>query len=316
MSIIFEMCPCVMMFWLNVIDIALLTNTNIYAIKYNRAGNTSMSPTKLLSNITSVTSLVPTKVPRKWSNIKSISIKTTNSVALPIYNKTPEELELIRMLAKEDAKERYEEGLKNDAGDDGEGKGGKEKKKRKIDTPLAKALKKQKAAADEETKKRDVNDDEEEETKEKATKKSSKKKRKESIDTTEDDEAVVAKKVSKTPKSSKKKKRKESIDTTLDGEEKAKTPKSSKKIKSSSDDGDSNTSKDFISSKKFIGAKKGYVFKKSSRGLGYYKDVLPVVDKIALASLTKKSSGSGGRKSMGHGMKRKGKGGGRSRRSY
>lgn len=39
----------------------------------------------------------------------------------------------------------------------------------------------------------------------------------------------------------------------------------------------------FISSKKFQGAKKGYVFKKSTYGLGYYKDVLPVVDDDVIA---------------------------------
>ena len=39
----------------------------------------------------------------------------------------------------------------------------------------------------------------------------------------------------------------------------------------------------FISSKKFQGAKKGYVFKKSTNGLGYYKDVLPVVGDDVIA---------------------------------
>ena len=29
----------------------------------------------------------------------------------------------------------------------------------------------------------------------------------------------------------------------------------------------------FIPSKKFIGAKKGYVFKKDTKGLGYYNDI-------------------------------------------
>ena len=30
---------------------------------------------------------------------------------------------------------------------------------------------------------------------------------------------------------------------------------------------------EFIPSKKFIGAKKGYVFKKDTKGLGYYNDI-------------------------------------------
>ena len=115
---------------------------------------------------------------------------------------------------------------------------------------------------------------------------------------------------------SSKKKRKESVDSTTAQDEpkkkEDKTPKSSTKKHQAlipEEEG-------FISSKKFKGAKKGYVFRKSTKGLGYYKDVLPVVDKAALASLVSKSRGGGSRKSMGHGMKKKGKGGGRSRRSY
>jgi len=68
----------------------------------------------------------------------------------------------------------------------------------------------------------------------------------------------------------------------------------------------------FIFAKKFSGPKKGYVFKKSKLGIGYHKDVLPVVDKALLAGVGKKTS-RGSRKSMGHSMKKK-KGG--SRTSY
>ena len=32
------MCPCVMIFWLNALDIVLLTNTNIYTIKAHSKG--------------------------------------------------------------------------------------------------------------------------------------------------------------------------------------------------------------------------------------------------------------------------------------
>jgi len=269
-----------------------------------------MSPTKLIDNITSITSLVPTKVPRKWSNIRSISVKTTNSVALPIYNKTHEELEVIKLLAKEEKEQMKNEEVEKKKGEDD---GSSSKKKRKIaNTPLAKALKKQKAAEEEkEDEKKDVV------VEKKSSKKSAKKKRKESLDATEEEEAVVK----KTPKSSKKK-RKESIDSTTAEDEpkkkEAKTPKSSsKKHKALIPEEEG-----FISSKKFKGAKKGYVFKKSTKGLGYYKDVLPVVDKAAMARFSGRIGG-GGRKSMGHGIsvpstgkKKKGKSGGRSRRSY
>ena len=77
-----------------------------------------MSPSKLLANIQAVCTVVPTKVPQKWSNVRSISIKTTNSVALPIYNKTPEELEQIRMLAREDKHDVVEAKLVTDVNAD------------------------------------------------------------------------------------------------------------------------------------------------------------------------------------------------------
>jgi len=269
-----------------------------------------MSPTKLIDNITSITSLVPTKVPRKWSNIRSISVKTTNSVALPIYNKTHEELEVIKLLAKEEKEQVKNEDEKKKKG--GEDDGSSKKKRKMANTPLAKALKKQKAAEGEkEDEKKDVI------VEKKSSKKSAKKKRKESIDATEEDEAAVK----KTPKSSKKK-RKESVDSTTAEDEpkkkEAKTPKSSsKKHKALIPEEEG-----FISSKKFRGEKKGYVFRKSTKGLGYYKDVLPVVDKAAMARFSG-HIGGGGRKSMGHGIsvpstgkKKKGKSGGRSRRSY
>ena len=270
-----------------------------------------MSSTKLIDNITSITSLVPTKVPRKWSNIRSISVKTTNSVALPIYNKTHEELEVIKLLAKEEKEQMKNEVEKKEEG--GDVGSSSSKKKRKIaNTPLAKALKKQKAAEEEKgDEKTDVV------VEKKSSKKSAKKKRKESIDATSEEEAVVK----KMPKSSKKK-RNESVDSTTAEDEpkkkEAKTPKSSsKKHKALIPEEEG-----FISSKKFKGAKKGYVFKKSTKGLGYYKDVLPVVDKAAMARFSGRIGG-GGRKSMGHGIsvpstgkKKKGKSGGRSRRSY
>mmetsp|Transcript_31988 Transcript_31988/g.67698 ORF Transcript_31988/g.67698 Transcript_31988/m.67698 type:complete len:576 (+) Transcript_31988:104-1831(+) len=357
-----------------------------------KAGNTMMPPAKLLSNIQSICSDVPTKVPRKWSNIRSISIKTSASVALPIYNKTPEELEEIMKLAKEEEKQIVKD---ETTGDD------KGKKKRKMaaaaNSDLAKALKKQKAAeakeeaeeeevvqkpkksakkkrkesmdaaeqkaaeAKEETeeeevvqkpkksakkKRKETMDDAEKETtvtKPAKTPKSSKKKRKESIDSSNDDGAEVEAEAetevpAKTPKSSKKKKKKdvmEEAEETSVVKKEAKTPKSSKKQKSktedstvassvkktpkkSSNDDSESATKDanFIRSKKFAGAKKGYVFKKGTNGCGYYKDVLPVVDKAWLASLARKSGGGGGgRKSMGHSMKKK-KGGRSSRRSY
>jgi ribosome biogenesis protein UTP30 len=304
-----------------------------------KAGNTSMSSDKLLANIESICAIVPTKVPRKWSNIRSVSIKTSSSVALPIYNKTPEELEQIQKLAKDRIEAEVKEA-------DAEKKASK---KRKVaETPLAKALKKQKAAeeiekaeadddiVDEKPKKsakkkrkESIDDAVEEEVKKVAkTPKSSKKKRKESVDEEAGEEdAAEPKNTAKTPKSSKKKKT-ESVDEILE----SKTPKSSKKKKAvdpAEDDAPSTSTKKtpkkatstdekFISSKKFRGAKKGYVFKKGMYGCGYYKDDKPVVDKAVLAQFLGKlgrGGGGGGRKSMGGGMKQRKKGG-KGRRSY
>lgn len=261
-----------------------------------KAGNTGMSETKLLENIQSIAQVVPDKVPKKWSNIRSVSIKTSNSVALPIYNKTPQELEEIMRLAKEESKQAFENAE--------EEKTEKPSKKKKASTPLAKALKKQSS-----------------EQVEDATPATSGKKKKRDDESAIEEKTPKAKKLKEssadTATSTKKKKNSESAvekDTTAV----KKAPKSSKKTKT--DDKEANTKKtsktdsleeNFIPSKKFVGAKKGFVFTKGKKGLGYYKDIKPVVDKAFLASLGKR--GGGGRKSMGQTPRRRK---GSSRRSY
>ncbi|KAL7548675.1 hypothetical protein ACHAWF_011944, partial [Thalassiosira exigua] len=298
-----------------------------------KAGSTAMPPAKLLANVEAICAFVPTRVPRKWSNVRAISVKTSSSVSLPIYNKTPEELEEISKLARENKGVAEKEEEHEDAGD---------KKKRKMATPLSKALKKQKAAEGEKreggrsgaeqsskTKKtrKESLDGDEDLTEKSAT--SSKKKTKESIENKREDDVVE--KETNAPKSSKKKKkkRKESIDggnadaepknlripksakkerkapavekvVATDATKESKTPKSAKKRK---DKGDSADDADFVASKTFAGAKKGYAFRKDGRGTGYYKDVLPKVDAVWLAGLGK--SRGGGRKSVGHGMKKR-----------
>lgn len=370
-----------------------------------KAGSTAMPPSKLLANVEAICSAVPAKVPRKWSNVRSISIKTSASVALPIYNKTPEELEQIMRLAREEVKE-------GDAKDSEAGDGEKETKKRKMaaTTPLAKALKKQKAAeevevdakADESStksskkkkKRKATNDDDGAANVEAAvteakgaakTPKSSKKKRNDSIDGKEADKIedvvpeeaklsksakkkkrkqsvadstdgeVVAAKDTKTPKSSKKKQKEDPIAVVEEAAKETKKPKSSKKKqkedlteeeasekkglssktpKSSkkkqradeSAEGDKKTPKKkgakesptedaaFVPSRKFLGAKKGYVFRKDKSGVGYYRDVLPALDKAWLAGLGKKSSA--GMKSAGPSASKRKKGGRSGRTSF
>ena len=70
-----------------------------------KAGYTNMSTIHLMENIQAVISQAVLRIPRKWANIMSISIKTHQSVALPIYNKTREELQLIADMANIDSVE-------------------------------------------------------------------------------------------------------------------------------------------------------------------------------------------------------------------
>jgi len=271
-----------------------------------KAGNTGMDATKLLENIQSIAQVVPDKVPKKWANIRSVSIKTSSSVALPIYNKTPQELEEIMRLAKEEPEQVVEEE-----------KSEKATKKTKASTPLAKALKKQSSEENDvapatsiKKKKMDTESAVEKTPKTKKRKESTedamtsaKKKKKSDSDIEKIFDENDA--VKKTPKSSKKVKKDESIGEETTGAKK--TPKSTTKAKTDSLEGD------FVASKKFVGSKKGFVFTKGKKGLGYYKDVKPVVDKAFLASLSKRGGGGGGRKSMGQTPRRRK---GSSRRSY
>lgn len=49
-----------------------------------------MTDLQVAENITRSINDIVSKLPKKWSNIRSISIKTSDSVALPIYNKLPD----------------------------------------------------------------------------------------------------------------------------------------------------------------------------------------------------------------------------------
>jgi len=331
-----------------------------------KAGTTSMSPERLVENIAAIAEKAPFKVPRKWANVRSISIKTTESVALPIYNKSPEEIEELLYLARVEKKEGV------GGGEDTEEEKKKKKKRKEMaeSTPLGKALKKQKslekkakerndekpaeikddhddtAVKDKETKKAETVEKEEEKgTARKAKKAKKERKNAEAVvvppdddankDGDDDHEPIEEKLPTETPKSSKKKSKKKSkkeeSDVEPTNEEKenheqktsenatpAKTPKSFKKRKEMKETNDESTaatpatsktsdksstkkkSKEhkesksggdvdssptdaaFIPSKKFQGSKPGYVFRKDKKGLGYYKDAVPVVDEAWL----------------------------------
>ena len=303
-----------------------------------KVGNTGMSHIKLLDNITAVCESAPMKVPRKWCNVRSISIKTVDSVALPVYNRTPEELEHIAQLAKVGSTSTPSS-VSNEEDEEAKQKKKKVKSAMIVDTPLARALKKQKivntadAATDSNrTKKRKgTTDDENDESVIVVAKKASKSSNKKANTKSELFEEKEDKSVGTTTTSTKLSTKTKSMDTT--------TTTSSKKVKLNTNDESvvkspkkkkvdtkaggvkttTNEDNNFVSATKFTGSKKGYVFTKGKLGLGYYKDVVPVVDKLWRANLgsSSRGGGSGGnnRMSMGGGQSMKRKKGGK-RRSY
>ena len=229
-----------------------------------RAGNTGMPPKKLNENIQAIVAGAADKIPGKWGNIRSISIKLPDSTSLPVYNKTPEELEDIARLAgstREKAAAEEEEAKKKSK------KAASEEKKRKKElaakSPLVRALKKQKRA--------DADEEEKEEIPPSVAKSAKKKK-------VEKNEKTPSKSKSKPEitkedvKSEKKKKRKQSEDG---ADLSMKTKKESK------------SKEEFIPSKKFVGSKKGYAFHKGRKGVGYYVDNPPKVDEMAMAALAR-----------------------------
>lgn len=256
-----------------------------------KAGNTGMPIEHLAENAAAIVENAAQKIPRKWANVCAIHIKTSHSVALPIYNKTREQLEEISQLAKVDSNNEKKRSRDEEEQEAAEAKETKKKQKKELQakSPLVKALKKSKKQKEE---------SEEEPVVEETPKKKKKSKSEE--------------KVTATPKSLKKKKKAEAAEE----EAVVPTPKSSKKKKSKTDEEPSSSkkaSKEFIASKKFKGAKKGYVFKMGTNGLGYYVDVKPVPDKMALAALAR-SSGTGGSRRKSTGGSRKS--GRKGRRSY
>jgi ribosome biogenesis protein UTP30 len=319
-----------------------------------RAGNTAMSIQKLVQNVVAVCESVAPKIPRKWANVRSISIKLPATTALPVYNKTPAELLEIASMAgltsawktaDEEAAEqlsRQQEAAKEKADD--------RKRKTADKSPLLRALKKQKQ---QETKGNDEKDSSPAAKKSKKETKpadaaSSKNKRKQSVDKTEvkkkddkektkeveakvessgkkddkppaeknakkDDKVADDKPAQKKAKKDDKHAEKQKKDDKPSADKKAKKNKSSAEKQQANDDKPSSEkdkkqqkSEDssFIAAKKFTGSKKGYVFKKGEKGVGYYVDVKPVVDKMAMEAIAKMQSRpkqSGSRKSAGGG---------------
>jgi ribosome biogenesis protein UTP30 len=210
-----------------------------------------MTCQQLTENILEIAKGSVPHMPLKWANIQNIAIKTPESVALPIYNKTPEVLREIAVAAGVDKdvtkteidtpeKEPEETPLLSKESP-------KSDKKRDMKSPLLRALKKQKQ---EETKTRKPVKEE--------------------------------------------------------------TPKEKKKDPSSKSDADTPAEVNFLSAKKFNGSKKGYVFRMGKDGLGYYVDVKPKVDQMAMEALMRGGAG----KNKGRDAPNKGRKGRKGRKSW
>lgn len=250
-----------------------------------------MDLSDLIDNVNAIVKGVVEKIPRKWANVRNISIKTTGSMSLPFYNKTPEELQEIAEMAgvsktaKANENQKKKEDLKKEEED--------EKKKRKLQaakSPLVRALKKQKG--------------EEATAKEPKSEKKAKKEKKaaDAPMTPKVKKTPVTPKVKKTPKQESESVPKESKSTS----KKAKKVKEAKKEEPAEEAGEK---KAFIKSKKFVKSKPGYVFRMGDSGLGYYVDVKPVPDRMALAALARLADtpgrGGGRRKSGGGSARRR-----------
>uniref|UniRef100_A0A7S2A612 Ribosomal protein L1 n=1 Tax=Ditylum brightwellii TaxID=49249 RepID=A0A7S2A612_9STRA len=292
-----------------------------------KAGYTSMSVTKILSNIQSIISNAIPKLPRKWANICALSIKTASSTSLPFYNKTPEELIEIAKLAgvpdrptkKDDAlaKRKREE---KDEEKSKEEEANKEKKRQKQElaakSPLLRALKKQKQEEDEEKEetkpaitpekadKEEVNEVAAVEDKTKSSKKKRKKGKK-----TKTDETVEE----KTKDDNKEDEEEKDVDKQQ--KKKKKKSKANKEEEKSSSTNTTNETKEekkkFIASKKFKGAKAGYAFRMGDNGLGYYMDAGFKPDPMLMTLIKSHSPKSGGGRGAGGNKRRNSKSPGR-----
>jgi ribosome biogenesis protein UTP30 len=257
-----------------------------------RAGHTGMNVRNLVENISAIAAGAIPKIPRKWANVQSIGIKTADSISLPVYNKTPEVLREIAKLS----------GIKPDVGlgdksadppaekDDNERMGATvNAKKRAIQSPLLKALKKQKENEGKVSSNRMTNESRTDPTTSDRTceVKSIKRKSSEATESSEVNTVEARKNKAKTSGIEK---------TSHDKEE---SPKKKQKSEHTDDRDDTKPKNDFMKAKKFRGSKEGFVFKMGVQGLGYYVDFKPVVDKMAMQAilnLDKNKSRRGGQK--------------------
>ncbi len=236
------------------------------------------------NTMAAIKGVVP-RLPGKWGNVREIGVRVGQSVMLPVYARTAEEIEAIKKMqgqgtipaVVEDESEKEATEQQN-----------KEKKRKavaeaKVKSPLVKALKKKKAEDEEEKKK-----------KEEVSESNRKAKRKE-------------KQPEERPATKKSRREAQAEDDAV----KVKSPKKAKVATEPAAAEPAKESATFVASKKFKGARKGYAFKKGNKGVGYYKDTPPPFNVMLAQSLAADSSRRGDGRGKGKG---KGKKGGRGRR--
>ena len=266
-----------------------------------RAGYTHMSSEQLVRNIVAVMENGVPMIPRKWANIRAIAIKTPTSTSLPFYNKTPAELVEIARLAGISQVWKDQKVPKEESNGAGEDQDETPQKRKELKSPLVQALKKQKKADSTASEKKDIKEpskknlDSETKKSRTSTEKPTKKANDGELDS-KTEKPVNGKKLKR--KSEEVESKKESPPKKSKSDVKAESSKAEKVSKGKISS--------FIASKKFTGSKDGYVFRMGPKGVGYYADVKPVVDKAALAALARmgqsrrrKSSGSSGKQSGG-----------------
>lgn len=257
-----------------------------------KAGTTAMSPENLIANILHIATQLPEKLPRKWANIRSISVKTSDSMSLPFYNKTPFELQEIAKLAGlEDKDVAGKNGKTKDMALHEEGKETNEKaeKKRKKKSPLLRALKRQQEQSNKEEIQNKKLSKRQKITEQETIGKKTVVKNGQLLNAEDCHEEESKTKIlipdtdginvsTKKQGTSEKRKKERALNCSKASVEKASTHEpSSEKVKTERET--------FIPGKKFKGSREGYVFKMGIKGIGYYLDVKPVVDPMLLEAL-------------------------------
>ncbi|KAJ2960705.1 hypothetical protein NQZ79_g3906 [Umbelopsis isabellina] len=60
-----------------------------------KVGTTALSEQHIFENILAVVPQVVENIPKKWKNVQSINIKTSDSISLPIFNSLPDDIQVI-----------------------------------------------------------------------------------------------------------------------------------------------------------------------------------------------------------------------------